>query len=160
MTRVACTVNGMPVEFEAEDRTLLVYALRDHLKLCGTNIGCDTSQCGACTVHIDGRSVKSCTVLVGQINGSAVTTIEGLSSGEELHPMQQAFRDHHGLQCGYCTSGMIMQALEIVRRFGTELDEQTIREELDGNICRCTGYHNIVLAIQAGARAMRDADAR
>jgi carbon-monoxide dehydrogenase small subunit len=160
MTRVACTVNGMPVEFEAEDRTLLVYALRDHLKLCGTNIGCDTSQCGACTVHVDGRSVKSCTVLVGQINGSAVTTIEGLSSGEELHPMQQAFRDHHGLQCGYCTSGMIMQALEIVRRFGTELDEQTIREELDGNICRCTGYHNIVLAIQAGARAMRDADAR
>jgi carbon-monoxide dehydrogenase small subunit len=160
MTRVACTVNGAPVAFEAEDRTLLVYALRDHLKLCGTNIGCDTSQCGACTVDIDGRSVKSCTVLVGQINGSAIITIEGLSSGEELHPMQQAFRDHHGLQCGYCTSGMIMQALEIVRRFGTELDEQTIREELDGNICRCTGYHNIVLAIQAGARAMRDADAR
>jgi carbon-monoxide dehydrogenase small subunit len=160
MTRVACTVNGVPVAFEAEDRTLLVYALRDHLKLCGTNIGCDTSQCGACTVDIDGRSVKSCTVLVGQINGSAIITIEGLSSGEELHPMQQAFRDHHGLQCGYCTSGMIMQALEIVRRFGTELDEQTIREELDGNICRCTGYHNIVLAIQAGARAMRSADAR
>lgn len=160
MTRVAFTVNGAPVAFEAEDRTLLVYALRDHLKLCGTNIGCDTSQCGACTVHIDGRSVKSCTVLVGQINGSAVTTIEGLSSGEDLHPMQQAFRDHHGLQCGYCTSGMIMQALEIVRRFGIELDEQTIREELDGNICRCTGYHNIVLAIQAGARAMRDAAVR
>lgn len=154
MSTVKLTVNGKAVSVEVEDRTLLVHLLRDHLNLTGTHVGCDTSQCGACVVHIDGRSVKSCTVLAAQAAGANVTTIEGIAKGDELHPMQAAFRDNHGLQCGYCTPGMIMSALDIVRRKGHELDDHTIREELDGNLCRCTGYHNIVKAIAAGAKAM------
>ena len=154
MSTVKLTVNGKTVSADVEDRTLLVNLLRDHLNLTGTHVGCDTSQCGACVVHIDGRAVKSCTVLAGQAGGANVTTIEGISKGSELHPMQAAFRDNHGLQCGYCTPGMIMSAVDIVNRKGHELDEQTIRHELEGNLCRCTGYHNIVKAIAAGARAM------
>ena len=157
MSTVKLTVNGKAVSAEIEDRTLLVHLLRDHLNLTGTHVGCDTSQCGACVVHIDGKAVKSCTVLVGQANGVNVTTIEGISKGDELHPMQAAFRDNHGLQCGYCTPGMIMTAVDMVRRKGHELDDHTIREELEGNLCRCTGYHNIVKAIAAGARAMKGA---
>ena len=154
MSTVKLTVNGKAVSVDVEDRTLLVHLLRDHLNLTGTHVGCDTSQCGACVVHMDGRAVKSCTVLAGQASGSNITTIEGISKGDELHPMQAAFRDNHGLQCGYCTPGMIMSAIDIVNRKGNELDEQTIRHELEGNICRCTGYHNIVKAIQAGAENM------
>ena len=120
----------------------------------GTHVGCDTSQCGACVVHIDGRAVKSCTVLAGQAAGSSVTTIEGLAKGGKLQPMQQAFQDNHGLQCGFCTPGMIMTSIDIVNRKGSNLDEHTIREELEGNICRCTGYHNIVKAVAQGAREM------
>ena len=154
MSTVKLTVNGKAVSVEVEDRTLLVNLLRDHLNLTGTHVGCDTSQCGACVVHIDGRAVKSCTVLAGQAAGSSVTTIEGISKGGELHPMQAAFRDNHGLQCGFCTPGMIMSAIDIVQRHGGSLDEATVRQELEGNICRCTGYHNIVKSIAAGARAM------
>jgi aerobic carbon-monoxide dehydrogenase small subunit len=154
VSTVKLTVNGKAVSVEVEDRTLLVHILREHLNLTGTHVGCDTSQCGACVVHIDGRAVKSCTVLAGQAAGSSVTTIEGISKGDDLHPMQAAFRDNHGLQCGYCTPGMIMTAVDMVRRKGHELDDHTIREELEGNLCRCTGYHNIVKAIAAGARAM------
>ena len=159
MSTVKLTVNGKAVSAEVEDRTLLVHLLREHLNLTGTHVGCDTSQCGACVVHIDGRAVKSCTTLVGQANGANVVTIEGISKGDELHPMQAAFRDNHGLQCGYCTPGMIMTAVDLVRRKGNDLDDRTIREELEGNICRCTGYHNIVKAIAAGARAMRGSGA-
>ena len=155
MSTIKLTVNGKAVSAEVEDRTLLVHLLRENLNLTGTHVGCDTSQCGACVVHIDGRAVKSCTVLVGQANGANVTTIEGISKGDELHPMQSAFRDNHGLQCGYCTPGMIMSAIDIVNRYGGKLDEDTVRHELEGNICRCTGYHNIVKAIAAGAKAMR-----
>ena len=151
MSTVQLTVNGKAASVDVEDRTLLVHLLRDHLNLTGTHIGCDTSQCGACVVHIDGRAVKSCTVLAGQAAGSSVTTIEGISKGDELHPMQAAFRDNHGLQCGYCTPGMIMSAIDIVRRHGGQLDEETVRHELEGNICRCTGYHNIVRAVLAAA---------
>lgn len=160
MSVIKLTVNGKPVSADVEDRTLLVHLLRDHLGLTGTHIGCDTSQCGACTVHIDGRAVKSCTVLVGQANGSSITTIEGIANGDELHPMQAAFRDNHGLQCGYCTPGMIMSAIDIVNRYGGKLDEDTVRHELEGNICRCTGYHNIVAAVRAGAAAMGTMDRR
>ena len=155
MSTVKLTVNGKAVSADVEDRTLLVQLLRENLNLTGTHVGCDTSQCGACVVHIDGRAVKSCTVLAGQAAGANVTTIEGISKGDELHPMQSAFRENHGLQCGYCTPGMIMTAVDIVRRKGNDLDDHTIREELEGNICRCTGYHNIVKAIAAGAKAMR-----
>ena len=137
----------------------LIPLLRDHLNLTGTHVGCDTSQCGACVVHIDGRAVKSCTVLVGQANGASVTTIEGISRGEELHPMQAAFRDNHGLQCGYCTPGMIMAAIDIVNRHGGKLDEDTVRHELEGNICRCTGYHNIVKSVLDAAGRMNVAQA-
>ena len=154
MSNIKLTVNGKPISAEVEDRTLLVHLLRDHLGLTGTHIGCDTSQCGACTVHIDGRSVKSCTVLVGQADGSSVTTIEGIAKGDELHPMQAAFRDNHGLQCGYCTPGMIMASIDIVNRHGPDLDETTLRQELEGNICRCTGYHNIVSAIEDASKRM------
>jgi len=154
MPEVSMTVNGRAVRGTVEGRTLLVDYLRHGLGLTGTHVGCDTTQCGACVVHVDGLAVKSCTVLALQCEGSAVTTIEGLApSGAPLHPMQAAFREHHALQCGYCTSGMVMMALDIVRRLG-EPDEATIREELKGNICRCTGYHNIVKAIAAGARAL------
>ena len=157
MPRVSMTVNGQPASGEVEGRTLLVQFLREHLKLTGTHVGCDTTQCGCCTVHVDGAAVKSCTVLALSCTGASVTTIEGLAAGGKLHPMQTAFHEHHGLQCGFCTPGMIMAALDIVKRKGNDLDEHTIREQLDGNICRCTGYHNIVKAIQAGAAAMKDA---
>ena len=159
MSSIKLTVNGKQISAEVEDRTLLVHLLRDHLGLTGTHIGCDTSQCGACTVHIDGRSVKSCTVLVGQANGSSVTTIEGIAKGDELHPMQAAFRDNHGLQCGYCTPGMIMASIDIVKRHGADLDEVTLRQELEGNICRCTGYHNIVKSVLDAAGRMKVAEA-
>ncbi len=149
-------VNGNPVSGEVEARTLLVQFLRDDLRLTGTHVGCDTSQCGACVVNVDGKSVKSCTMLAIMANDCEVTTIEGLANGSELHPMQQAFMDNHGLQCGFCTPGMIMSALDIVERNGNDLDEATIRKELTGNICRCTGYHNIVKAVKAGAKAMED----
>ena len=155
MSEVTLTVNGRAVTRAVEDRTLLVTFLREHLGLTGTHVGCDTSQCGACTVHIDGNAVKSCTVLAAQVDGSSVTTIEGLAKGDELHPMQAAFREHHGLQCGFCTPGMIMMAVEIVKRHPEGLDETTIRKELEGNICRCTGYHNIVKAIDAAAKTMQ-----
>jgi carbon-monoxide dehydrogenase small subunit len=154
MPEISLTVNGKSVTAEVEARTLLVQFLRDHLRLTGTHVGCDTSQCGACVVHVDGKSVKSCTLLAVMADGCQVTTIEGLASGGKLHPMQQAFQDNHGLQCGFCTPGMVMSALDIVNRNGNELDEATVRKELEGNICRCTGYHNIVKAVQAGARAM------
>ena len=155
MSEVTLTVNGREFKRDVEDRTLLVTFLREHLGLTGTHVGCDTSQCGACTVHIDGNAVKSCTVLAAQVDGSSVTTIEGLAKGDELHPMQAAFREHHGLQCGFCTPGMIMMAVEIVKRHPEGLDETTIRKELEGNICRCTGYHNIVKAIDAAAKTMQ-----
>jgi carbon-monoxide dehydrogenase small subunit len=148
------TVNGRKVSGEVEARTLLVDFLRNNLGLTGTHVGCDTSQCGACVVHVDGKAVKSCTSLALSCEGTAVTTIEGLAKNGTLHPMQQAFHDHHGLQCGFCTPGMIMSAVDMVKRKGKKLDEATIRHELEGNICRCTGYHNIVAAVQAGAEKM------
>jgi carbon-monoxide dehydrogenase small subunit len=155
MSEVNLTVNGKAVSREVEDRTLLVTLLREHLGLTGTHVGCDTSQCGACTVHIDGKPVKSCTVLAAQVDGGDVVTIEGLAEGDTLHPMQEAFRNHHGLQCGFCTPGMIMMGVAIANSHPEGLDEQTIRKELEGNICRCTGYHNIVKAIQAAADEMQ-----
>src|SRR5262245_54466272 len=154
MLEVAMTVNGNAVRSAVDERTMLAGFLREKLGLTGTHVGCDTTQCGACVVHVNGLAIKSCTMLALQCQDAAITTIEGLASpNAPLHPMQAAFREHHGLQCGYCTSGMVMMALDIVRRLG-EPDEATIREELKGNICRCTGYHNIVKAIAAGARAM------
>ena len=155
MTTVTLTVNGRHASADVDTRTLLVQLLREHLHLTGTHVGCDTSQCGACVVHVNGRAVKSCTMLALQADGAKVVTIEGLASNGKLHPMQEAFREHHGLQCGFCTPGMIMSAVDIVNRKGNNLDEHTIREELEGNLCRCTGYHNIVKAIAAGAKAMR-----
>lgn len=155
VSTVKLTVNGKAVAVDVEDRTLLVHVLRDHLNLTGTHVGCDTSQCGACVVHMDGRAVKSCTMLAGQADGANVTTIEGIAKGDELHPMQAAFRDNHGLQCGYCTPGMIMSAIDIVHRHGGQLDEATVRSELEGNICRCTGYHNIVKAVLDAAGRMK-----
>ncbi|MEE3011143.1 MAG: (2Fe-2S)-binding protein [Pseudomonadota bacterium] len=154
MSTVSMTVNGKAVCGEVESRTLLVQFLRENLGLTGTHVGCDTSQCGACVIHVNGKSVKSCTMLAIQADGADVTTIEGLADEAGLHPMQQAFMDNHGLQCGFCTPGMVMSALDIVNRNGNELDESTVRKELEGNICRCTGYHNIVKAVQAGAKAM------
>jgi carbon-monoxide dehydrogenase small subunit len=156
MASVKMTVNGKTVSGTVEDRTLLVQFLRENLNLTGTHVGCDTSQCGSCVVHVDGKAVKSCTMLAVQANGTSVTTIEGLAKGNELHPVQAAFREHHGLQCGFCTPGMIMTAVDMIARAkkaGVKLDEQKIRHELEGNICRCTGYHNIVKAIQAAAAA-------
>ena len=154
MINVSMSVNGKSVSGEVEERTLLVQFLRENLRLTGTHIGCDTSQCGACVVHVDGVSVKSCTMLAVQANSTEVTTIEGLAANGDLHPMQQAFKDNHGLQCGFCTPGMVMSAIDIVNRNGNDLDETTVRKELEGNICRCTGYHNIVKSIQAGAKSM------
>ncbi|MFZ2103277.1 MAG: (2Fe-2S)-binding protein [Oricola sp.] len=154
MAKVEMTVNGRTVSADVEDRTLLVHFLRDNLNLTGTHVGCDTSQCGACVVHVDGKAVKSCTMLAAQASGSTVTTIEGLSAGGELHPVQAAFKANHGLQCGFCTPGMIMAATDMIARYGGKLDEKTVRAELDGNICRCTGYHNIVKAILAAAAEM------
>ena len=150
MRRVALTVNGARHELELEPRELLVYVLRERLGLTGTNVGCDTSSCGACTVLLDGESVKSCTVLGVQADGAAVTTIEGLSRNGELHPVQQAFHDHHALQCGYCTPGMVMAAVSLVDHGGAGSEEE-IRAALEGNLCRCTGYHNIVRAVEAAA---------
>lgn len=154
MPKVSMRVNGKAVSANVDSRTLLVQLLRDNQRLTGTHVGCDTSQCGACVVHVDGKAIKSCTTLALSCEGAEVTTIEGLAQGENLHPMQAAFRAHHGLQCGFCTPGMIMAAIDIVNRLGHDLSEATIRHELEGNICRCTGYHNIVKAIQAGAAAM------
>ncbi len=154
MLTVSMNVNGQSVSGEIEERTLLVQFLREHLKLTGTHVGCDTSQCGACVIHVDGVSIKSCTMLAIQAEGSEVVTIEGLAGNGQLHPMQQAFKDNHGLQCGFCTPGMVMSGVDIVNRNGSEVDEATVRKELEGNICRCTGYHNIVKAIQAGAKDM------
>ncbi|MDP3545005.1 MAG: (2Fe-2S)-binding protein [Phreatobacter sp.] len=153
MPTVTLTVNGRSVTADVDARTLLVQMLRENLHLTGTHVGCDTSQCGACIVHIDGKAVKSCTIFAVQCQGADVVTIEGLAQDGKLHPMQEAFREHHGLQCGFCTPGMIMSAVDIVNRKGA-VDEATIREELEGNICRCTGYHNIVKAVEAGAQAM------
>jgi carbon-monoxide dehydrogenase small subunit len=157
MTKVTITVNGRAESREVEDRTLLVQFLRENVGLTGTHVGCDTSQCGACVVHMDGVAVKSCTVLAAAANGTQVTTIEGLAKGDELHPVQAAFREHHGLQCGFCTPGMIMSAVDMIRRYDGKLDEKTVRYELEGNICRCTGYHNIVKAILAAAETMGSA---
>jgi carbon-monoxide dehydrogenase small subunit len=154
MASVSMTVNGKAVSGDVDPRTLLVQYLREQLRLTGTHVGCDTSQCGACVVHMDGEAIKACTILAVQCAGADILTIEGLAKGSELHPMQAAFREHHGLQCGFCTPGMIMTAVDMVNRLGHELDDHTIREELEGNLCRCTGYHNIVKAIGAGARAM------
>ncbi len=160
MAAVSMTVNGRAVSGDIEPRTLLVQFLRETLRLTGTHVGCDTSQCGACVIHLDGQAAKACTVLALQCEGAHITTIEGLANGAELHPMQAAFREHHGLQCGYCTPGMIMAAVDLVNRKGSDLDEHTIRAELEGNLCRCTGYHNIVKAIAAGAQAMATAPLR
>ena len=146
MLDVTITVNGIPQTHAVEPRTLLVHFLREDCGLKGTNVGCDTTQCGCCTVHLDGRSVKSCTVLAVQADGSEVRTIEGIGTADDMHPMQEAFRRHHALQCGYCTPGMVMQAIDIVRQ-GLGEDEAAIRHALEGNLCRCTGYQNIVDAI-------------
>lgn len=152
---VSMTLNGKAVSAQVEARTLLVSLLRDQLRLTGTHVGCDTSQCGACLVHVNGRAVKSCTMLAAQADGAEVKTIEGVASNGELHPMQAAFKEHHGLQCGFCTPGMIMSALDLVN-VNPDPSENEIRQWLEGNFCRCTGYQNIVKAIQAGARAMRE----
>ncbi len=152
---VSMTLNGNAVSVEVEDRTLLVSLLRDQLRLTGTHVGCDTSQCGACLVHVDGRAAKSCTMLAAQADGAEVRTIESVASNGELHPMQEAFREHHGLQCGFCTPGMIMSALDLVN-VNPDPSESEIRSWLEGNLCRCTGYQNIVKSVQAGARAMRE----
>ncbi|MCP4183088.1 MAG: (2Fe-2S)-binding protein [Hyphomicrobiales bacterium] len=155
MSTVKMTVNGKEVSADVEDRTLLSAYLRENLNLTGTHIGCDTSQCGACVIHVDGKAVKSCTMLAIQASGSEVTTIEGLANGGDLHPVQTAFKENHGLQCGFCTPGMIMSAVDMINRHGgANLDEKTIRQELEGNICRCTGYHNIVRSIEAAAKVM------
>jgi carbon-monoxide dehydrogenase small subunit len=150
------SVNGKAVHLEVSAATLLVEALREHLELTGTHVGCDTSQCGACTVHVDGRSVKSCTMLAVQAAGTQVVTIEGLGTPEALHPMQAAFREHHGLQCGFCTPGMIMSAVDLLQR-NPNPSEAEVRAGLEGNICRCTGYHNIVAAVLDCARRMQAA---
>ena len=150
--KVTININGEPRSAEVEDRTLLVDFLRDHLRMTGTHVGCDTTQCGACTVILDGMAVKSCSVLAAMAEGAEVRTIEGLADGDRLHPVQEAFRTHHGLQCGFCTPGMIMAAVNIIDRHGGDLDEATVRHELEGNLCRCTGYHNIVKAVLAAAR--------
>jgi carbon-monoxide dehydrogenase small subunit len=147
---VSLTINGRGQSFDVAANTLLVELIREHAGLTGTHVGCDTSQCGACTVHLDGRAVKSCTVLVGQADGGDVVTIEGIGTAEALHPMQAAFREHHALQCGFCTPGMIMAAIDLVQRSGP-LDRRAVREGLEGNLCRCTGYHNIVDAVLAAA---------
>uniref|UniRef100_UPI003101A118 (2Fe-2S)-binding protein n=1 Tax=Neorhizobium sp. EC2-8 TaxID=3129230 RepID=UPI003101A118 len=157
MSRITITVNGTPQTRDVEDRTLLVQFIREHLGLTGTHVGCDTTQCGACTIHLDGEAVKSCTVLAVAVDGSQVKTIEGLAEGGKLHDVQQAFHEHHGLQCGYCTPGMIMASVDMIRRHDGMLDEHTVRHELEGNICRCTGYHNIVKAVLDAAGKHRAA---
>ena len=154
MPTVAMKVNGQKVSVEVEPHTLLVQALRAKLRLTGTHVGCDTSQCGACVVHVNGRAIKSCTMLAMQAESAEVTTIEGLAMNGKLHPMQEAFRENHGLQCGFCTPGMVMSAIDLVKK-NPNPDEKTVRENLEGNICRCTGYHNIVKAVLEGAKAMQ-----
>jgi len=154
---VTLTVNGRTVSGECEDRMLLVHFIRDKLALTGTHVGCDTTQCGTCVVHMDGQSVKSCSILAVQASGSDITTIEGIASQGELHPVQAAFKEHHGLQCGFCTPGMVMTAIDMINRHGGELDEATVRHELEGNICRCTGYHNIIKAVLAANDEMHGA---
>ena len=152
--KLALTVNGKAVAADVDPRTLLVEFLRTHLALTGTHVGCDTGQCGACTIHLDGRAVKACNMLAAQANGASVVTIEGLAAADgTMHPMQAAFKECHGLQCGFCTPGMVMSAIDLVQR-NPKADEQAIREGLEGNFCRCTGYHNIVRAVQQGATAM------
>ena len=153
MTNVNLTLNGKAVSADVPDNTLLVSFIRETMKLTGTHVGCDTSQCGACVVHVNGESVKSCTMLAVAAEGAEVTTIEGIGSAEALHPMQQAFHENHGLQCGFCTPGMVMSAIEFVEK-NPNPSEQDVREGLEGNICRCTGYHNIVKSVQAGAQKM------
>jgi aerobic carbon-monoxide dehydrogenase small subunit len=153
--KVSLTVNGKPASAEVEERTLLVNFIRDHLRLTGTHVGCDTAQCGACTIHMNGRAVKSCNMLAMQAEGADIVTIEGLAKPDgTLHPMQEAFRQHHGLQCGFCTPGMVMSAIDLVKSF-PDPSEAQIREQLDGNLCRCTGYHNIVKAIKAASQSAR-----
>jgi len=153
--KVSLTVNGKPASAEVEERTLLVNFIRDTLRLTGTHVGCDTAQCGACTIHMDGRAVKSCNMLAMQAEGADIVTIEGIAKADgTLHPMQEAFRQHHGLQCGFCTPGMVMSAIDLVKDIPNPTEEQ-IREQLDGNLCRCTGYHNIVKAIKAASQTMR-----
>jgi carbon-monoxide dehydrogenase small subunit len=149
-------VNGKTASGTVEPRTLLVQFIREHMGLTGTHVGCDTSQCGACVVHVDGKSIKSCTMLALRADGAEVSTIEGLARDGTLHPMQEAFREHHGLQCGFCTPGMVMSAIDLVKRHNYKLDEHTVRHGLEGNLCRCTGYHNIVKAVLAGAKAMQE----
>jgi aerobic carbon-monoxide dehydrogenase small subunit len=151
---VSMAVNGKQVAADVEPRTLLVQYLREHLRLTGTHVGCDTSQCGACVVHVNGESVKSCTLLAVQAEGAEITTVEGLAKGDELHPMQEAFRQNHGLQCGFCTPGMLMSALDLVKN-NPDPSDREVREWLEGNLCRCTGYQNIVKSIIAGAASMR-----
>ena len=150
MPKVNININGQDLSAEVEDRQLLVHFLRDDLDLTGTHVGCDTSQCGACVIHLDGRAVKSCALLAAQADGKNIITIEGIADGDNLHPVQEAFRDNHGLQCGFCTPGMIMAAIDIINR-KPNLDEKTVREELEGNLCRCTGYQNIVKSILSAA---------
>jgi aerobic carbon-monoxide dehydrogenase small subunit len=153
--KVSMTVNGKPAAAEVEERTLLVNFIRENLRLTGTHVGCDTAQCGACTIHLNGRAVKSCNMLAMQAEGADILTIEGLAKADgTLHPMQEAFREHHGLQCGFCTPGMVMSAIDLVKNFPNPTEEQ-IREQLDGNLCRCTGYHNIVKAIKAASQTTR-----
>ena len=157
MPQISMTVNGRPIKADVEGRTLLVQLLREKLGLTGTHVGCDTSQCGACVVHVDGKSAKACTLLAAQLEGASVTTIEGVAGADgKMHPMQEAFRDNHGLQCGFCTPGMVMSAIDLAKT-NPNASEHEIREWLEGNICRCTGYHNIVKSIQAGSAAMRAA---
>ena len=149
MTKVSMTVNGKAATAEIDPRTLLVQFVRENLRLTGTHVGCDTSQCGACVVHVDGRAIKSCTALAASCDGATVTTIEGLAQDGQLHPMQEAFRENHALQCGFCTPGMVMSAIDLVNSHPGGITEKQIREGLEGNLCRCTGYHNIVKAIAA-----------
>ena len=153
MPTITMRVNGVSASHDAPDKTLLVSFLRETMGLTGTHIGCDTSQCGACVVHVNGKSTKSCTILAAQLEGAEVTTIEGIANGDELHPMQQAFHENHGLQCGFCTPGMVMSAIELVEK-NKNISEREIREGLEGNICRCTGYHNIVKSVQDAAGKM------
>ena len=152
--KISLKINGKPVTADVEERTLLVTYLREHLNMTGTHVGCDTSQCGACVVHVDGKSLKACSVLLAQLEGSDVTTIEGLANGDELHPMQEAFKNCHGLQCGFCTPGMVMSAVDLVNT-NPDPDEAEVRDWLEGNLCRCTGYQNIVKSILEGAKLIR-----
>ncbi|HEV7434673.1 MAG TPA: (2Fe-2S)-binding protein [Pseudorhizobium sp.] len=157
MAKVTLTVNGRTVSGECDDRTLLVHFIREKLGLTGTHVGCDTTQCGTCVIHMNGRSVKSCSILAVQAVGAEITTIEGIAAQGELHPVQAAFKEHHGLQCGFCTPGMVMTAVDMIGRHGGQLDEATVRHELEGNICRCTGYQNIVAAVLAANQQMHGA---